>query len=243
MNPLALAFLLLATLAGNAMAQSGEKLIEESLKKYALPSHTYEEQALVITDHQGKMTIRTIRSYSVCDESGSKNLRVIETPADARGTAIYLAHARGGARLGLATSSPAFGSNFTLADLEVEQSGDFRYEYEGKQFVDRVPHYVVRAMPADDSVTRRTGYYERRLYLRKDNLFISRIDYQNRDGRQTRRQTFRDPAPDDSGTWRARMILMENLRDGERSLLKIERRVHSSDYVPAKVFAGLRTIP
>jgi hypothetical protein len=32
---------------------------------------------------------------------------------------------------------------------------------------------------------------------------------------------------------------MEDLRDGRRSLLKVERRVHSPDYVPVSVFAGI----
>jgi hypothetical protein len=84
------------------------------------------------------------------------------------------------------------------------------------------------------------GYHERRIYLRKDNLFVSRIDYRDRDGREARRQTFRDPRPDESGAWRAGMVLMEDLRNGGRSLLKVERRVHSADYVPAAVFAGLQ---
>jgi hypothetical protein len=81
------------------------------------------------------------------------------------------------------------------------------------------------------------------IYLRKDNLFVSRIDYHDREGRPARRQSFRDPIPDESGIWRAGMVLMEDLRDGRRTLLKIERRVHSADYVPAAVFARLPALP
>jgi hypothetical protein len=36
------------------------------------------------------------------------------------------------------------------------------------------------------------------------------------------------------------MMLMEDLRDGRRTLLKVERRVHSADYVPPGVFEGLQ---
>ncbi len=234
----------LLAVAVHAGAVSGLDLIEESLKKHAQPSHVYEEQALVLTDRQGNRTVRTLRSYSMRDETGSKNLRLIETPLDAKGTALYILRDNRGREPGsqMATS-PVFGSNFLVADLEQEQSGDFRYEREGNQVLDRVWHYVLRAIPANEATVRRTGYQERRLYLRKDNLFVSRIDYQDKDGRLVRRQTFRDANPDDSGAWRPRMILMEDLRDGGRSLLKIERRVHSSDYVPAAIFAGLRTNP
>lgn len=238
----AVVLVLLCAVAGSALAQNGRDLIEASLGRHALPSHVYEEQALVMTDRQGKHTVRTLRSYTVRDDGGVRNLRVIETPMDTKGTSLFIERdPQGRALRGAVPTSPAFGSNFIIADLEPEQTKDFRYERDGDEVLGRVAHHVLRAVPVDQDVARRTGYHERRIYLRKDNLFISRIDYLDRDGRQARRQTFRDPLPDDSGIWRARMILMENLRDGERSLIKVERRVHSSDYVPATVFAGLRT--
>ncbi len=238
-------FIVLASLAAGVGAQqSGRELIEASLRRHAPPAHVYEEQALVLTDRQGQNSVLTARYYALRDESGSRSLRVIETPADAKGAAIYVARdARGEARHGAAASSPVFGSGFAVADLEGEQARDFRYERDGDHDLDRVPHYVVRATPAAAAIDRVTGYHERRLYLRKDNLFISRIDYQDRDGRQARRQTFRDPRPDEAGAWRPGMILMEDLRDGGRALLKVERRVHSPDYVPAALFAGLPTQP
>jgi hypothetical protein len=169
---------------------------------------------------------------------------VIETPDDARGTAIYvLRDAEGASRHGPAPSSPVFGSSFAVADLEDERMGDFRYQLEGDHDLERVAHFVLRATPADAAVARRTGYHERRIYLRKDNLFVSRIDYRDREGRVVRRQTFRDPRPDASGAWLPGMVLMEDLRDGTRALLKVERRVHSADYVPMTVFAEQRVRP
>ena len=68
------------------------------------------------------------------------------------------------------------------------------------------PHLSHQGM-RDERVARATGYSERRLYLRRDNLFVSRIDYFDRQGRLAKRQTFRDPRPDASGAWRAGMIL------------------------------------
>jgi hypothetical protein len=185
-----------------------------------------------------------MRFYAQHDADANRNLLVIETPSESKGTSIFISRgAKGGPRRGPAASSPVFGSNFSVADLEGEQTRDFRYEREDNQDIDLVPHYVLRAFPADESAARNTGYRERKIYLRKDNLFVSRIDYQDREGRLAKRQTFRDPRPDESGAWRAGMILMEDLRDGRRTLLKIERRVHSPDYIPAAVFAGLPALP
>jgi hypothetical protein len=89
----------------------------------------------------------------------------------------------------------------------------------------------------DEAAARRPGIAERRLFLRKDNLFVSRIDYLDRHGTLRRQQTFRDPQPDGEGAVRAGMVLMESLQERHSTLLKVERRVHSADFVPAERFA------
>lgn len=245
MKPVALVMLLLtACLAAPARSQSGRELIEESLRRHAPPAWLYEEQTLVLSDPHGHYTVRTARRYARHDESGNINLLVMETPAESKGTAIRVEREKNGdTRRGTAASSPVFGSNFSVADLESEQARHFVYERDDDHDLDRVPHFVLRALPADSAVARVTQYRERRIYLRKDNLFLSRIDYRDSEGRLARRQTFRDPRPDESGIWRPGMILMEDLRDGRRSLLKVERRVHSPDYVPPAVFAGITGKP
>jgi hypothetical protein len=169
---------------------------------------------------------------------------VIETPAESKGSAIYVGRdAPDGRRRGAAPSSPVFGSDFAVADLEAEQVQDFDYQREADHDLDRVPHHALRAVPASEAVANATNYHERRLYLRKDNLFITRIEYKDRQGRLARRQTFRDPQAEESGAWRANMILMEDLVGGRRSLLKTERRALSPDYIPADVFAPWQAKP
>lgn len=234
----------LLCVCGLANAQSGGELIGESLRRHVQPEHAYEEQALVMTDRHGHHSVRTVRCYQRRTQGYSDSLWVIETPAELRGTSIASSRPAGDeARVGATPARSLFGSTFLLADLEDEQPHDFRYERDEDQVLDRVPHFVLRAWPASAAVARATGFHERRIYLRKDNLFVSRIDFKDASGRPLRRQTFRDPRPDAFGAWRAGMVLMEDLRDHRRSLLKIERRVHSPDYVPSTVFAGLRQPP
>lgn len=231
----------LAFASTGAWAQGARELIEDSLRRHAPPAHVYQEQTLILSDHHGQNTVRTLRDYARQDASGGRRLVMILTPEELRGTTVLIARdATGGARRGPGGSSLLFGSNLTVADLEGEQPADFLYEAENSQDLDRVSHHVLRAVPKDAEVARATGYGVRRLYLRKDNLFISRIDFLDRGGRLARRQTFRDPRPDESGAWRAGMVLTEDLRDARRTLLKVERRIHSADYVPDAIFAGLR---
>jgi hypothetical protein len=148
--------------------------------------------------------------------------------------------AQGARRRGPDPSSAVFGMDYSVADFEGEQPGDFDYLLEQSQDLDRESHHVLRAIPRDAAVSRATGYGVRRLYLRKDNLFVTRMEFLDRQGRIAKRRTFRDPRPDESGAWRAGMILTEDLREDRRTLIKVEKRVHSADYVPDAVFAGLK---
>jgi len=234
-------FLVLSCMAASASAQTGRDLMEDSIRRHAPPDYVYEEQILILSDKLGQSTVRTARYYQRHDTSGRKSLLVIQTPAELRGASVYLARdAQGGARQGPDPASPVFGSDFTVADFEGEQTGDFNYALEDSQDLDRVSHYVLRASPKDESVGLATGYGIRRIYMRKDNLFVDRIDFLDRRGEPARRRTFRDPRPDESGAWRPGMILTEDLREMRRTLVKIERRVHSPDYVPGTVFDGPR---
>jgi hypothetical protein len=231
----------LACLAASAWGQAGGELIDESLRRHALPPFAYEEQVLVLSDNLGQYTVRTIRYYARDDAAGRQRLMVIDTPKELRGIRVHVTRdASGGARRGPVASSPVFGSDYTVADFEGEQPRDFVYQREDNQELDRVTHYVVRAVPKDEAVARATGYGARRIYLRKDNLFTSRIDYLDSQGRPAKRLTYKDPRPDDTGAWRARMTLAEDLREERRTLLMVERRVHSADYVPDAVFTGTR---
>ena len=234
-------FFLLACVAASASAQTARELVEDSVRRHAPPDYVYQEQTLILSDRLAQNTVRTARYYERRDASGRKSLLVIQTPAELRGAAVYISRdVHGGGRHGPDAASPVFGSDFTVADLEGEQPGDFNYTLEDSQDLDRVSHYVLRASPKDEAVSLATGYGIRRLYMRKDNLFVDRIDYLDRQGNPVKRRTFRDPQPDESGAWRPGMILTEDLREMRRTLVKVERRVHSPDYVPDSVFESSR---
>ena len=225
--------------AGVASELNGPALVAQSLQRHAPPNDVFEEHAMIMTDRLGHYSLRTTRYYAQRDDTASRQLYLVEFPAELKGAALRVdRNNNDGSRRGPAPSTPVFGSNFLVADLEGERSGDFRYVREGDLVLERIPHFVVRAEPTTESVTRATGYHDRRIYLRKDNLFVSRIEYFDAKGRLARRLAFRDPRPDALGIWRAAMMLLEDMRDGRRTLLKVERRVHSPDYIPAGVLDG-----
>jgi hypothetical protein len=250
-----LAALAIAVPGAALAAEEGRALLQDSIARHAQPSHVYEEVTLVLRNAAGERRVRTARHYLRTDPDGSvQRMLVFESPADLRGTALVLRYDAGrparrslylpalghavGYGEGAEASAKVPGTDFSVADLEPERTGDFRYKREADRDIDRVPHHVLRAKPKDEATARATGYADRRFFLRKDSLFVSRIDYFDRQGRLARQQTFRDPRPDGAGAWRPAMILMEDLRERHSTLLKIERRVHSPDYVPPELFAA-----
>ena len=76
----------------------------------------------------------------------------------------------------------------------------------------------------------------RRHYVLQDTLFITRTDHLDYLGRVRKRQTHHDVNRVHGDMWRANMILMENRFNDHRTIIKIDRRVFSADYVPAEVF-------
>lgn len=227
MRRLAVLFLLGPALCA-AAGESGQELMQASLRRHAQPAHVYEELALVLSDAGQRYSVRTLRHYLQRGPEGTRQVLVVDTPAEAKGVSLRVTR----------EAKPLFDSDFRSVDLAEEVPADFTYQREAAQLLERVPHHVLRALPRTAEVARSTGYASRSIFLRQDNLFVSRIDFHDRQGRLVRRQSFRDPRPDDAGAWHANMVLMENILDGHRSLLKVERRIHSADYVPAAVFAS-----
>jgi len=215
---------LLWALAGQVVAQDARGLVEAALQRYSPPPVLYQELALVMSDRAGRFSVRTLRHYG----QHGKHVLVVETPMELRGALIRLDDLRAD---GDTLASPILGSDFLIGDFAPEALEAHAYERRADASFGRQLHYVIDALPRQ-SVPLGVPWPARRLYLRQDNLFIARVDHLDAAGQPARRQSFRDPRPDESGIWRPGMILMEDLRDGRRSVLKVERRIHWADAPP-----------
>ena len=213
----------------------------------------YQELTMILSDAAGERGVRKIRWYEHREADGSSRLLLVfVAPADVRGAAVLaMRDAAGGARgevylpalgrpldlvAGTAGAMPLVGSDIRLGDLLSEAPRDFLYAREADAEIDRSMHYVVRATPLK-SAAQRTGGGARRYYVRKGDYFLVRIDFLDPHGALARRQSFRDPKQVETGIWQADMILMEDFGERHRTLIKVERRVFSPEYVPAEIFS------
>lgn len=234
---------------------TGRVLMEEVYARHQQYPFVYEEQSMVLIDHRGDRMARRLQRYSRVEEDGTARLMLLFTsPPEVNGVALLATRRTQGAAsesMELAMYLPALGArlvqsassggeagflgtDFTIENLTGEDLDAYRYRRRRSRNVDGVPHHVVDVFDArDDPATARPV---RRHFLRADNLYITRTDHYDELGRVEKRQTTHDLRPVDGNLWRGDMILMEDYRSGHRSLLKIDRRVFSRDYVPEEIF-------
>ncbi len=238
---------------GDRAQWTGERIMREVQARHESFPYVYEEQTMVLTDAGGNRTVRQLRRFSRVDDDGSARLLLVfDAPEEIRGVALLARRDPDGSHhqgVYLPAFGPAFkrpgddgragnflGTDLAVADLTPDPPGDFRYVRVEDRTVEEVDYFVVEAYPADRAVERRTGYGLRRHMVRQDNLVVTRTDFFDRGLRFVKRLTRHDLKRVDGESWRANMIVVSDEREHHRTLLKIDRRVYSPDYVPAEIF-------
>jgi hypothetical protein len=231
---------------------TGEKIMAESVRRHEQFPYVYEEQTMILIDSSSNRTVRRCRRFTRYEESGEvKFLLVFDSPSEIRGVALLAVRSSEGVTtrgvylpaFGPELKEPAegglgehfLGTDFAVEDLTFEIADDFRYVRQRDRIVEDTEYFVVDAYPK--GVVVRAGRYGlRRHLLRKDIFMVVQTDVYDSALRFYKRVTHHDLQQVDRQSWRANMILANDRRESHRTLLKINRRVYSRDYVPAKVF-------
>jgi len=241
---------------GGIQQWTGLRIVQESMRRHELYPYVYEEQTLVLMDALKQRDVRRLRRYSRLDVDGTfRSLIEFAFPQSIAGTALLFTHSPDETHItriflpalgavmtnyvGGTAGGQMLGSEFSLDDLNPEDTEDFIYSRETDVVYEEVPYFVVLSKSAEDL---QATYTARRLYIRQDNFFITRIDYIDAAGRLLKRQTRHDLHQVGGEMWRADMIYVENILNRHRSILKIDRRVYSQDYVPPAIFSEARIL-
>lgn len=262
-----MALLLLVCVAGSARAQDtpdkpapiapemdGAAIMAEHLRRHEQFPYVYEQQTMVLVDAAGKRQVRRVRRYMRVEEDlAVKFLLVFMEPSEIRGVALLaLRDAQGQTRnmvylpafggemkqpVGDGRTGAFLGTDFAVEDLTPELPSEFDYVRVGIRHREGVDYFIVDATPRPGALGQTTGYGRRQHQVRTDNFLIVRTDYFDRNERFLKRLTYHDLRRVYGESWRANMLIMDHHRDTHRTLLKVDRRVYSRDYVPAKMFA------
>lgn len=126
------------------------------------------------------------------------------------------------------------GTDFTVESLTGEMLSAYLYVRGDDIEIGNQGCYTVDVYPAgaDPGATDPL----RRHFVRQDNFFILRTDYFDARGEVSRRLRAYDLKLVDQASWHANLLLMEDYREQHRTLIKVDRRIFSDNYVPAEVF-------
>ncbi|MBI1731211.1 MAG: outer membrane lipoprotein-sorting protein [Gammaproteobacteria bacterium] len=249
---------LLVAPAGAQAAQehdlwNGAQIMDAVQSRQTEFPYVYEEQSIVRVDRNGLRDTRTARRYSRVEPDGNVHvLLVFETPPEIRGTTL-IAHRDPGGMVTKQLYLPALGpqliasdaddrgggflgTDFTVESLTGEMMSEYRYVRGGDEEIDNQAYFSVDVFRAGDDPNRTQPL--RRHFIRKDNLFITRTDFFDIRGGVAKRQRSYDLRVVDETMWHANLMLMDDYREQHQTLIKVDRRVFSRDYVPADMFGA-----
>jgi hypothetical protein len=250
------ALTIIALMPGIALASisltesSGRELMQAVYDKHRQYPYVYEEHSLVLIDREGNRETRKVKVYSRVEENLHQRLLLLfESPEDVKGVAVLAERDPDGTtrqaiylpalgdtlveNSGEAGDANFLGTDFSVENLAGEELDDYRYERQRDVLLNNKMYCVVDVYPLEDNGD---PVPLKRHFVSQDNLYVMRTDFYDDLGRVRKRQSHHDMTQVLGEMWRANMLLMENLQSEHQTLIKIDRRVFSKDYVPSEVF-------
>lgn len=232
--------------------QNGYQIFQKSVALHELP-YEYERSQMTLIDANNHRQERVIRRYIAKTNDGSyKYLLVFDSPAGVKGVSLltwqnsngqddqwlYLpAQSQQLTRIAKGSQKNYFmGTDFAFEDLMPQDKDHFDYKLLSSEKVDGLDYYVVEVTPKNKQYLNQTNYKARRLFIRGDNYFISRIDFFDKNGTLFKRQLASELVKVQGNAWRAKKILMKNYKTNHATLLEQEKSNYTQASVPEKLF-------
>ena len=239
--------------ADNREGWTGPQIMQEVQARQHQYPYIYEEQSIVLVDRNGFRDTRTARRYSRIEADDSIRLLLIfETPLQVKGMALLARRDAAGVvtsqlylpALGqqLISSDPGdhgsgfLGTDFSVESLTGEMLSEYLYVRSDDLELENQPYFSVDVFRAGDDPEKIRPL--RRHFIRQDNLFITRTDHFDAHGEVARRQRSYDLKVVDGAMWHANLMLMDDYREQHQTLIKVDRRIFSRNYVPAEMFSA-----
>ena len=237
----------------------GVDIMHEVYKRHQRLTFIYEEQSMVMMDRDGNRDTKKIRRYSRVEDDGSvKFLLLFDSPDEINGVAIlanrdvsgntekYIYLPGFGEKLieniGSGRDGKFLGTDFSIENLAGESLENYIYIRKADKKTNNTEYFVIDVYNKEDVMDEvkpdERDRVNRRHFISKNNYYITKTEYFDRQGKVFKTLSYHDLKPVDKLMWRANMILMEDNKEHHQSLIKINRRVFSRDYVSADIFTA-----
>ncbi len=231
---------LLLAAAGSMTAQklSGREIMNRNDAQ----QRTKDEQSqltMELINKKGKKRVRKVTQLTKTRADGNENSLIrFLAPADVRGTGLltheqsdrdddqwlYLPALKKVRRISASDKSDNFmGTDFAFEDLQPQELDKYQYTLLKTETIDGQECYLIEAIPTDPEEKKASGYSKRLLWIRTDNFVTVQIHFFDKKQEFFKRfkaSEIREIG--DSGTWRAHRIVMENLKNGHKTVLLFE---------------------
>lgn len=218
---------------------TGKQIMEDQRDRHRVKSEVSTNVMLLI-DRRGRKEKRIMKWVGKDFGKGEhKVLLYFTAPADVKGTALltwvyedaaddqwlYLPAQKKTQRISQSSQrSYIMGTDFTYEDIQPEDVDDFTYTVlREEKFMDQ-DCWVVEAAPANEAKKKGSAYSKRLLWVRKDIVCTTKIEFYDQRGEHVKTQTIHLFENLEGTVWRGKKTLMDNHREKHKTLAGVTAR-------------------
>jgi hypothetical protein len=228
------------------IAQTASEIMKLSDDRYTGDSQI-SESVLTMVDDKGNQRVRNLKGFNLEKEDVDKSLIFFLSPSDVEGTAyltyewedenreddswLYLPAMEKIRRVASSNESGSFmGSDFSYADINGLDYEDFNYELvKESEEVEGHDCWVIKSLPKDETIVKKTGYTSSQSWVRKDNYMVVKSIIEVKKGKRTKYFAAKD-IEQIQGVWTAQTLQMVTTRHGKKehaSVIKFSNIVYN----------------
>jgi hypothetical protein len=221
--------------------QDGLALMQKSDARHHLDSERT-NGSMVLQKEGGEARTRALRIFTAGEDSqGNRMMIRFDSPADIKNTAflsiedprtkdteqwLYLPAFRKTRRVGKAELGDRFvNSDFYFEDLQAREVEDYAYVILRSEAFGGQDCWVIESVPEATKVKKESPYGKSHLWLRKDNLFVTRIRHFDRRMRPLKELTLEQLKNVSGDVWRADKITVVDIKRKHRTVMLVAERL------------------
>jgi len=233
-------------------ALSGRAILDQVSERHD-QAYEFEVQDMILVDRAGNKEQREMHRYKrELDAGNSRSVSVFLAPSGIKGVSLltwkhadsaddqwmYLpAYGRKMKRIAKGGRKNYFmGTDYTFEDLATEERDKFSYQRLADEQRDKVPLFVIKALPIDATLQKESGYAFRKLWVTQDTFMVMQVDFFDRRERLIKRQLNSEAVQINDILWRHNRTEMNHFQHKHQTITVIRSRRFDSDSVPEKAF-------
>ena len=241
-------FLVLLAISGHSAENNpAREIMDKSIKTMKIAG-TEAVSTMTIMDDKGRDRVRQTSQVTKLFDNGETEKKLIKflSPADVKGTGLltfdyedkdddmwlFMPALRKTRRIVSSEKAKSFmGSEFSYADMTPPSIDDFSYQQLDDKDVNGTPCWQIQLTPKDEEIADENGFSRKIVFVGKSDYVIRKALVYDFENELLKELSVKDVKEIDTKNHKSRPVhlLMENLQNGRKSIIKIDKIVFSPD--------------